>query len=310
MDSTDIKLFLAVMQSGNFVTAAQETHLTQSTLSKRIKKLEDELGIVLFNRGKGVKNVELSQAGILFAEYAQRLQGIHREIETLRFNQDLPPLQLGVLDSIQPLTVRLTERLFARWPDMRMRIHVRSSGEMYHELDQCLIDVGFSHLERDYASVRRRLLFSEPFVVLGTRDCLPGEGEVVRPAELDPNREVFTAWWSPGYRAWHEEQWPIRQSQRLSTSSAHLQLSFLGRGPNSWCVMPYSLAASMRASGDFVMCRLQPEPPPRIVFLLARRQPRAIMHDIVQHFMETLYEILENEEPWASSSVTLNHEQR
>lgn len=303
MDQTDISLFLAVVRSGNFNSAAQENHLTQSTLSKRIKKLEDELGFSLFIRSKGVKKVELSSSGIEFINYAQRLQGIWKDIDNLRSKHHYPSLQVGVLDSVQPLTLQLTEKLFQKNSNTRLRIHVRNSGEIYNDLDRCLIDVGFSNLDRDYQTVQKKVLFTEPFVVVGTEDSLPPDTDIIKPSDLDPDKEVFTAWWSPGYRAYHEMYWPRHQSERLSTSSVHLQLAFLGRGQNRWCIMPYSLASSLQAAQKLVVRNLDPAPPSRVCYLLTRTQPRQNITDLIERFITTLDDIIENEEPWKNSYV-------
>ena len=301
MDQKDISLFLAVVRNGNFNAAASENHLTQSTLSKRIKKLEEELGFSLFKRRKGVKNVELSSSGIEFVSYAQRFQGLFRDLDNLRVKEYQPALQVGALDSIQPLTLRLSERIYQEKSDMRLRIHVRNSGAVYNELDRCLLDIGFSNLNLNYPSVQKTFLFSEPFVVVGIEDELP-VSETVSPSSLNPDREVFTAWWSPGYKEYHELHWPRHLSDRLSTSSVHLQLSMLGRGQNCWCIMPYSLATSLLTDPRLVIRNINPAPPPRICYLLTRTQPREDILNLQEFFLATLHDIIHHEEPWNSTT--------
>lgn len=297
MDQKDISLFLAVVRNGNFNAAASENRLTQSTLSKRIKKLEEELGFSLFKRRKGIKNVELSSSGVEFVSYAQRFQGLFKDVDALRAKDCLPVLQIGVLDSIQPLTLQLVERLYQNSNDMRLRIHVRNSGTVYNELDRCLLDIGFSNLNLSYPSVQKTFLFSENFVVVGIKDELPA-AETVSPSDLDPAREVFTAWWSPGYKEYHELYWPRYQSDRLSTTSVHLQLAMLGRGQNSWCIMPHSLATSLLTDPRMVMRKIDPSPPPRICYLLTRTHPREGIQNLQDLFLAMLYDIVQHEEPW------------
>ena len=52
MDITNIRTFLAVVETGSFVSAAERVHVTQSTVSMRIRSLEEQLGVKVFERNK------------------------------------------------------------------------------------------------------------------------------------------------------------------------------------------------------------------------------------------------------------------
>lgn len=69
MDLTAAKTFLAIVESGSFVAAAKRVHVTQSTVSARIKSLETEIGKPLFIRTKS--QCELTSAGRQFHRYAR-----------------------------------------------------------------------------------------------------------------------------------------------------------------------------------------------------------------------------------------------
>ncbi len=304
MDSTDMEVFLTVARTGNVSAAALTLHITQSALSKRIKNLEESLGVDLFSRGKGQKGVELTQAGVAFMELAQRWQGLWQDMRSLRGRELLgqQALNIGVLDSIQPLTVHLSHMLYARDRAMRIRFHVRHSSEMYDEIDKRVVDVGFSLLERQMPSVRRKRLFSEPFVALCAGEHPAGGKGVLRPEDLDPDTELYTAWWSPGYLAWHERHWDLRRSKRLCTNSVHLQMSFLGT-LGQWVIMPYSVARQAVEKGSFSMYRLDPEPPPRVCYLLTHGQPRAGIKDALDMFGQCLDATLRDAMPWVQPDL-------
>jgi DNA-binding transcriptional LysR family regulator len=76
MDIYQIRYFLAVVDAGNFSRAAERVHVTQPTLSTGVKKLEDELGVALFERDNRV--VKLTAAG---EQFLQRARTIYREME-------------------------------------------------------------------------------------------------------------------------------------------------------------------------------------------------------------------------------------
>lgn len=302
MDSTDIETFLAIARTGNVSTAALALHTTQSTLSKRIKGMEEALKVELFVRGKGQKSVELTYAGIEFMELAQRWQGLWQDMHGIRHIQASPSLNIGVMDSIQALTVHLSPALYQRSPDIRIRIQVRDSASMYDEIDKRSIDIGFSHLEREMPSVKRRRLLTEPFVVLSSEKLAPDGEDTVNISALDPDTEVFVRWWSSGYVAWHESYWELHRSRRLCTNSVHLQLAFLG-SLGTWGIMPYSLARRASEMRPFHLYKITPEPPPRVCYFLEHRRPRSGVKDVLNVFYECLEETLRNDMPWATIHV-------
>jgi DNA-binding transcriptional LysR family regulator len=72
MNLTWLEDFLALASSGNFSRAAQARHMTQPAFSRRIRALEDWLGVVLFERS--TQPATLTDAGLWFREVAQGLQ--------------------------------------------------------------------------------------------------------------------------------------------------------------------------------------------------------------------------------------------
>ena len=67
-----IRTFLEISNCGNFNRAAENLHVTQSTVSARVKAMEDRFGRILFTRGHS--GVELTSAGQHFREYALNIQ--------------------------------------------------------------------------------------------------------------------------------------------------------------------------------------------------------------------------------------------
>ena len=71
MDTELARTFLAVIGTGSFVAAAERIHVTQSTVSARIRTLEDQLGTPLFTRNKA--GAALTDAGRRFQKHAALL---------------------------------------------------------------------------------------------------------------------------------------------------------------------------------------------------------------------------------------------
>lgn len=103
MNFNQLRYFVAIVKHGSFWSAALEEYISQSSLSKQIKALETELGVVLFNR-TGNK-ITLTEAGQCFYDYALQLletkNEMHQElmafedtpieeVNSLRFQSSVP----------------------------------------------------------------------------------------------------------------------------------------------------------------------------------------------------------------------------
>ena len=83
MELRHLRYFDAVAETQNFTRAAERLHVTQSTLSHQIRQLEEELGLVLFDRGH--KRVALTEAGeMLRSHLMPALQQIDRGLQSLK----------------------------------------------------------------------------------------------------------------------------------------------------------------------------------------------------------------------------------
>lgn len=101
MDIRQLKAFIAVFEERNITSAAQRLALTQSTLSVTIRKLEDELGAVLFQRQ--ARGVEVSDAARKLYPLARQMVASAEGLKHMfRQRQDRLPLTLGVEGDVGP----------------------------------------------------------------------------------------------------------------------------------------------------------------------------------------------------------------
>ena len=100
MTDMEIETFLTVLRSGSMTAAAQALYITQPTLSARLQTLEDEVGTPLFVRGKGLRRLELTEAGTRFLPLAQRWRKLTDEMHGIAAAEARTHFRIGAAYSI------------------------------------------------------------------------------------------------------------------------------------------------------------------------------------------------------------------
>ena len=97
MDYRHLKYFMEVAEQKSFSKAARNLHISQSAISRMIKSLEDELGVVLFIRN--AKTVEITAPGTIFLNYAKRCLFIFEHLKSdfeNEFNLKQDTIEIGL----------------------------------------------------------------------------------------------------------------------------------------------------------------------------------------------------------------------
>ena len=101
MDFHHLKYFVEVADQKSFSKAARNLHISQSAISRTIKALEDELGVVLFMRN--AKSVELTDGGTIFLTHAKRVVFMFEHLKT-DFENEFRLEQGSIRIGIPPIT--------------------------------------------------------------------------------------------------------------------------------------------------------------------------------------------------------------
>jgi len=294
----DVRTFLRIVATKTLGQAAEEMHLTQSTVSKRLQRLEGDVGAKLIERHKGVRTVTLTRAGNAFVEIANRWVEIQEDVRALQTVGEQLPLGIGALES-QNLAffARLYSGLSRHRPFLRLKIMQRHSDEMYSLVDKRVINVGFSLLDLYNPNVTVRPCYREPLVGLRptTGAANGGETETVRTANLDPQQELHMEW-SDSLRVWHSQHWDPAAPGRIRVDSLNVIRELL-QEPGQWTIFPYSLAKACLARGNLEIFRLSPAPPDRVCYALTHKFPTEEVRTALEIFDETLAGLLCEELP-------------
>lgn len=289
-----VEAFLAVVRTQNISRAAEQLNLTQSSISKRLRVLEQELGAVLIERGKGLRTIRLTPAGNAFVDLAERWEYVWRETQHLKSHGPQLALSIGTTDSLNyALFPSLYRALDDHRPKISLRVATSHSQELYEAVERRHIDMAFVIRERANPNVVVEKCYTESLV--GLRTTTPGRPnfEVVDPRELDPNYELYVRW-GPSYELWHDSVWDPLCHGRTWLDTAQLILSFLSKG-NQWAIVPQSVAKTALATGNFSIFNLVEAPPERICYKLTHKYPKVSAMDSMAIFDKYLKILLHQE---------------
>ncbi len=172
MTLTELRYIVAVARERHFGRAAEACFVSQPTLSVAIKKLEEELGVALFERGAG--EVAPTPVGARIVAQAQRVleqaQAI-KEIAKAGKDPLTGPLKLGIIYTIAPyLLPQLVKVLHKRTPQMPLVIQENYTHVLREWLKQGDIDAAILALLFEEPGFTIRSLYDEPFVVALPRE--------------------------------------------------------------------------------------------------------------------------------------------
>jgi len=145
------KVFYTAAISGSFSDAAKQLYITQSAVSQHIRSLEDELGVLLFARGR--KGAKLTAQGELLFSYAKRAieeledaENLFARMKTL----DEGSLRIGAGDTLtRYFLLDKLSQFHHTYPGIKIEIVNRVTGETLSKLKAGKVDVAFINLPVD-----------------------------------------------------------------------------------------------------------------------------------------------------------------
>ncbi|SHI33928.1 LysR family transcriptional regulator, hydrogen peroxide-inducible genes activator [Mesonia phycicola] len=150
----------------HFVKAAESCFVAQPTLTLQVKKLEDEIGLVIFDRSS--KPLTPTYQGEKFILKARQ---IIREVEGLKemVNDDRQSLtgicKIGIIPTLSPYLIPLFLKSFSdAHPDLQLEINEMQSDDILANLDNGKLDIGMLVVPTQQRNIREVKLFSEPFM--------------------------------------------------------------------------------------------------------------------------------------------------
>lgn len=190
MTIQQLEYILAVDQFRHFARAAEYCRVTQPTLSAMVQKLEDELGVKLFDRAvqpvcpTAIGEKVISQARIILAQAAQVKEIISEEKQTLT-----GVFRLGVLPTIAPyLLPRFFPQLMEKYPELDIRVTEMKTQDIQQALHSGDIDAGIIANKLEDSFLTEKTLFYEKFYGYVSRKEPLFKHDVIRTSDITGER--------------------------------------------------------------------------------------------------------------------------
>lgn len=243
------RTFLEIVETRNFNKAAERLNVTQSTISMRVRALEEELGRPLFVRGK--TGADLTSAGQQFRRYATTLVRVWQQAQQ---ELALPPGFSTVLNVGGQFS--LWDRMLLRWipwmrnscPDVAIRVEVGLSDGLMRQLSEGLLDIGVMYSPQSRPGIIIEKLLEEKLVLVSTRAH----------SIQDWGGDYVFVDWGPEFRAGHGQAFPDMPTPSVAVGLGALGLQhILANGGSGY--FPMRVVRSFLADGRLYMVGGAPE---------------------------------------------------
>ncbi len=215
MDVVLAQTFMTVLDTGNFVAAARRLNVTQSTVSARIKSLEDSLGHTLFERSKS--GARLTPAGVQFRRHAATFLRVwqHARLEVGLAEAHRSHLtvtaQMSLWDAFLLVAFGHLRRAH---PDLALTGRIADAGASMQALNEGTADLAIQYRPVHPPGIAVEHLFDDGLVLVTSR---------ARPQDQPAAADYVFVNWGPEFAADHAQSFP-----ELANTGLHLDLGVLG----------------------------------------------------------------------------------
>ncbi len=190
MTLTQLEYIVSLDTHRQFILASEKCNVTQPTLSMQIQKLEEELGIKIFDRTKQpvipteIGATIIAQARIILRESKMMKQLINEKKDNMTGE-----LRIGIIPTLAPyLLPPLFKLMREKYPQLSLHIKETITEEVIHELKNNRLDCGLVVTPLKDASIKEDVLFYEELFVYVSKKNLLYEKKYVLASEIDPDQ--------------------------------------------------------------------------------------------------------------------------
>ena len=192
MELTDLLTFSAVARNGGITRAAEELNTVQSNVTQRVKALEAEMGVALFERHS--RGMTLTGAGRRLLPYVQRMAALSREAVLAARDDGEPkgPLAIGSMETTAAVRLpALLAEFHRRFPAVKLTLRTATTADLVAGVLDGTLDGAFVAGPIDHADLISTIAFREELVLVSAKHFTSLAGLRAATPESGPTALVF-----------------------------------------------------------------------------------------------------------------------
>ena len=171
MNFQQLEYILAVDQHKHFAKAANYCHVTQATLSGMIKKLEEEVGIVIFDRSR--QPIKTTDEGLQIIALARQILQLQNNIHQIKSESSQEPsglIRLGIIPTIANSVLPIIlPPLLSKYADLELEIVEITTDEIIRQMKADQIDAGILATPLSDELIEENIMYYEAMMVYGVK---------------------------------------------------------------------------------------------------------------------------------------------
>ena len=221
MNTSHLEAFLEIARSGSFLKSAERLHITQSTISARIKTLEEQLGQPLFVRRRdgavltpqGHQLIDYAKTAVSAWDQARQQLSLPDQLESI--------LSIGVqTDLWESLMLPWLDEFKTEQPDVGFSLRVEYSETLLEEVMQGRLDFALTYPGSEAVGLQSEMLYAEELMLVSSYE---------RPASNEWREDYVFVDWGPEYQRAHGKAYPGLRTPAITVGSYRLALDYIAR---------------------------------------------------------------------------------
>ena len=187
MTIQQLEYVIALDTYRHFVTAAEKCFVTQPTITIQVKKLEDEIGFLIFDKSKSpfkpsdLGEVFIAKAKVILHEIKELKNMVNVELDNLEGEY-----RMAVIPTISSYLIPLISGTFSeKYPNTILKIQEMESDQIILALQKKEIDLGILVTPLNEPFIREIKLYNEPFIFYGQEDSFEKEKNTLSVTEIE-----------------------------------------------------------------------------------------------------------------------------
>ncbi|OBU04976.1 LysR substrate-binding domain-containing protein [Morganella psychrotolerans] len=247
----EMRVFIAVVDSGSITAAAAQSGLTVSATSRALLRLEEKMNSTLVLRT--TRRLKLSEEGAVFLHKARDVVQLAQEAEDVLMNHQLIPSGILRVDASTPFLIHVITPLVAQFNEIYPQIRLELTNyEGVINLLEKQTDIAFRIGPLADSSLHATLLGHSRLRILASPRYLQQYGEPKTPQELTQHRLLgFTS--PESLNEWplfHDDKKGLKITPSISASSGEILCNLTRQGAGIVCMSDF-MTHEVRESGEF-----------------------------------------------------------